>query len=333
MTGENDTVDDFTGAGSGSGRDLGPDADPGPGAGHGPGAGRRRLAVVTGASSGIGLAAAVELARRGWSIALVGRDPARLDEAVTRVRSAAQVVPNLPGPAVITAYRSDFMAFASVRELAATLLDAYPSIDVLANNAGGAFGRRHTTVDGFERSIQVNHLAPFLLSHLLRPALAGGRIVNTASGAHTQGALDPEDLSRERHPYRQWIVYASTKQANILFTGEAARRWPEIVSVSFHPGVVRTRFGNDRRLVAGYLRFMPGLRTPEQGADTLVWLADTADTAESVESVESVNAVKSVDNGGYYMNRAPVRPRAIATDPELAARLWRASAAAVGLPD
>ena len=163
-----------------------------------------RIAIVTGASAGIGLAAAIELARRGWSLTLVGRDPRRLDEALAAVRAAAT--------APAAAQRCDFAELAQVRELAATLRERHPCIDLLANNAGGTSERRQRTVDGFELTIQSNHLAPFLLSHLLRDRLAGGRIINTASAAHRSGAVDPDDLNGER---RRWTVmgaYGSAKR-------------------------------------------------------------------------------------------------------------------------
>jgi len=273
----------------------------------------RLVAVVTGASSGIGLAAAEELARRGWVVAVVGRDEARLAEATARVRAAAGAT----GKADVTAYQCNFAILDEVRALAERLRAEHPRIDLLANNAGGAFSRRKTTVDGFELTIQVNHLAHFLLSNLLRDRLGGARIVNTSSGAHNSGRLDPSDLSSTRVGYRTFSVYGSAKQANILFAAEAARRWPEIVSTSYHPGVVRTRFGNDSRIVATFYRVMPGLRTPAKGAETLVWLA----TAEA----------DGIVNGGYYLDRKLVRPAAKAADPQLASRLWEASLAAVAL--
>ncbi|MEV4809735.1 SDR family NAD(P)-dependent oxidoreductase [Micromonospora avicenniae] len=266
----------------------------------------RRLVLVTGASSGIGLAAAVDLARRGDRVVLVGRDPARLQAAGDRVRDASGETPEL--------FRADFAVFDDVRRLAEKLRAAYDRIDVLVNNAGAIVLQPVTTVDGYELSIQANHLAPFLLSNLLRDRV--GRIVVTASGAHRSGALDPSDLNLPLRRYRAMTAYGTSKQANILFTAEAARRWPEIHAHCFHPGVVRTRFGNESRLVAAGMRLLP-FRSPEKGAETLLWLVNT-DPAR-------------LRNGAYYYNRRLRRPLRKAADPQLAARLWTASAKAVGL--
>lgn len=267
-------------------------------------------AVVTGANSGIGLAAAVALARRGGRVALVGRDRQRLDDAAATVRAAAA-----PGTEVV-GYRADFAELSQVRELATTLAEAYPRIDLLANNAGAVIPTRQSTVDGHELTIQANHLAPFLLTCLLRERLAGGRVVNTSSDAHTGGRLDPANLDGTG-AYRAFTAYGSSKQANILFAAEAARRWPEILSTSYHPGVVRTRFGRDSRLIGTFYRLAFFLRSPEKGADTLLWLA-TAPAGE-------------IRNGGYYYDRRPARPSAAAADPATAAALWEASTRAVGL--
>lgn len=267
----------------------------------------RRLVVVTGASSGIGLAAAVHLACRGDRVVLVGRDPARLQAAAERVREASGERPEL--------FRADFAVLDDVRGLAERLRDAYDRIDVLANNAGAIALQPLTTVDGFELSIQANHLAPFLLTNLLADRI--GRIVVTASGAHRFGALNPDDLNSPLRRYRPMGAYGTSKQANILFTAEAARRWPHIPAYSFHPGVVRTRFANDSRLVAFGMRVLP-FRSPEKAAETLAWLANQ-DPGRLV-------------GGGYYYNRRLRRPYRKAADPRLAARLWAASAEAVGIP-
>jgi NAD(P)-dependent dehydrogenase (short-subunit alcohol dehydrogenase family) len=263
--------------------------------------------VITGASSGIGHAAAIDLARRGHEVVLVGRDPARLTAAGQDVREITGATPAL--------FRADFAVLDDVRRLADGLRAAYDRIDVLANNAGAIVVRPITTVDGYELTMQANHVAPFLLSQLLHDRVS--RIVTTASDAHRNGALDPDDLSGPAGRYRPMRTYGTSKQANILFAAEAARRWPHVVSVSFHPGVVRTRFFADNRLVSLGMRIAPFLRTPERGADTLVWLA--------------THPASNLVNGGYYMDRRLRQPATSATDPELAARLWTASCKAVGL--
>lgn len=281
MTGENEAVEDLTESG--------------------------RVAVVTGANSGIGLAAALGLARLGWAVTLVGRDQGRLDAALAQVRAA--------GSAAASAHRCDFAVLADVRSLAATLRAEHPRIDLLANNAGGSTATRQTTVDGFELTIQTNHLAPFLLSHQLREQLRGGRIINTASAAHRAGRLDPDDLNAAGERYLPLAFYSSAKQANILFAAEAGRRWPDILSTSYHPGIVRTRFGRDSPVMALFYRTWPFLRTPAKGAQTLIWLAG-ADRA-------------AITNGGYYIDLRLRQPSRGAADPALAARLWEASLAAV----
>jgi NAD(P)-dependent dehydrogenase (short-subunit alcohol dehydrogenase family) len=131
-----------------------------------------------------------------------------------------------------------------------------------------------------------------------------------------QGRLNPDNLNGTGQAYVPLMVYGSAKQANILFTVEATKRWPEIVSVAYHPGVVRTRFGNESAIYGFFYRWAPGLRSPERGARTLVWLA-TVDRSE-------------LTPGGYYMDEKVRRPAPKATDPDAAAALWNASLTAVG---
>jgi daunorubicin C-13 ketoreductase len=268
-----------------------------------------QVLVVTGASSGIGLAAAEQLARRGGQVVMVGRDAGRLEAAAAKVREIARTSPPV-------ALRADFARFDEVRVLADAIRDRFSSIDVLANNAGGIIRRKTATADGYEATIQANHLSPFLLTLLLREQLRGGRIVNTSSDAHRSNGLDPADL-QGANGFTMWRAYGSSKQANILFTGEATRRWPDILSTCFHPGVVRTRFGVPAgSVVATFFKLYPFLNTPDQGADTLGWLA-SAPAAE-------------LTPGGYYIKRKLKSPVPSATDPALATRLWDASLAAVG---
>ncbi|GAA2376295.1 SDR family NAD(P)-dependent oxidoreductase [Dactylosporangium salmoneum] len=267
-----------------------------------------RTVVITGASSGIGLAAAIDMARRGANTVLVGRNPARLEAAAAAVRGVA-------GGRAVPAYRSDFAKLDDVHVLVDHLRQRYERIDVLANNAGGVVRGHQVTADGLDATLQTNHLAAFLLSNLLREQLRGGRIINTASGAHAMGALDPADL-RGAHRRGLWRQYGSAKQANILFAAEAARRWPDIMSAAYHPGFVRSRFGSNIG-VSAIAKVLPFARSPEQGADTLVWLAATPRV--------------QLTSGAYYSDRKVARPTKETADPALAARLWEASLSAVGL--
>jgi NAD(P)-dependent dehydrogenase (short-subunit alcohol dehydrogenase family) len=270
-----------------------------------------RTIVVTGASSGLGLAAAKQFAETGDRVVVVGRHPERLADAVAQVRAAG-------GGREPGRFRADFERLDDVRALAAHLLEAYPTIDVLASNAGGMVDRYRRTPDGFEATLQGNHLAPFLLAHLLRDRLAGGRVINTASDAHKRQNLDPDDLVGSPQRFNRWQNYGAAKAANILFAAEAARRWPDVLSMSFHPGLVRTNFGTGR-LIRVFYRFAPFLITPEKAGALLVWLATTP--------------AAELTNGGYYVGHDLTQPSGIAADPGVAARLWASSAKAVGVED
>jgi len=280
-----------------------------------------RVALVTGASSGIGLAAATGLARLGAHVVLVGRDPERLSAATDQVQAAGGQAAGGAGGGVAAAYRADFTRLDDVRELGERVRDAHPRIDLLVNNAGGLVMKRGLTVDGFETTIQTNHLAGFLLTQLVRERLRGGRIIMTSSDSYREGRLGAMDvtevgLNDDGHKYKAGRAYGNSKQANILIAREANRRWPDVFATSFHPGQVRTRFGAGT--IAGlYFKIAPFLKTPAQGADTLLWLATTPRD--------------QLTPGGYYIDRRLREPAGPTDDPELAARLWDASLAAVGL--
>jgi NAD(P)-dependent dehydrogenase (short-subunit alcohol dehydrogenase family) len=258
-----------------------------------------RTIVITGGSDGIGAAAARELTREGNQIVVVGRSPQK-----------TQAVAEEIGADFLLA---DFSKLDDVRALAAQLLEKYPRIDVLANNAGGIMGERTVTADGHELTFQINHLAPFLLTSLLRERLveSSATVINTSSVANRlYGRLDIDDLDAEKK-YTPNLAYGNAKLANILFTKELDRRYGAdgISTAAFHPGVVATGFS------AGVLsRF---LLTPAKGADTLVWLA---------------TSTPGVDwkRGEYYAKRKPAKMNPQASDAELAARLWDRSAEMVG---
>ena len=268
--------------------------------------GERRTIVVTGGSSGIGLAAAAGFARGGAEVVLLGRDPGRLRHAVEVVREAGGRTP--------AAYRADFAVLDEVRAAGAAVAAAHERIDVLVNNAGQLAPTRRLTVDGFDPGVQVNHLAGFLLAHLLLDRLRAAtqaRIVTTGSVAEMWGTLDVRRPGRRQ--LSRWAAYGAGKQANLLFTVEAARRWGPygIVPTCFFPGLIRSRFGRRSPLFSlGKLVFS----SPERGADTLLWLAD-----------EPAAAVP----GGYFAWRRPFVATGRSVDPVRARLLWEASLAAV----
>ena len=274
--------------------------------------GRVTLVVITGATRGIGQAAAVELARRGAEVAVVGRE-------AERVRAVAEEAAAAGGAAPVHQHVADLLLMSEVRRLADEVRNSYEHIDVLANNAGALFASREVTAEGFERTFALNHLAPFLLANLLRDRLGGGRVVTTASDAHTGGRLDFDDLQSERS-YSAMRVYGTSKLCNILFTRELAKRAPELHANCFHPGVVRTGFGKNENGIWKVLATIgaPFLRSPERGARSLVWLSLSDDADEL--------------NGEYVEDEKVATPSAQARDGALARELWERSAHLVGLP-
>jgi NAD(P)-dependent dehydrogenase (short-subunit alcohol dehydrogenase family) len=262
--------------------------------------------LLTGATRGIGRAAAIELARQGAEVALVGREAERVRAVAGEARAAG-------GGAPVHEHVADLMLMAHVRALAAEVLERYERIDVLANNAGALFASRQVTSEGLERTFALNHLAPFLLTDLLRDRLEGGRVVTTASDAHTSGRLDLDDLQSERS-YAAMRVYGTSKLCNILFTRELAKRAPELHANCFHPGVVRTGFGKNERGIWKVLTTVGGpfFRSPERGARSLVWLALSEEAAELT--------------GEYVQDEKVLAPSAQAQDDTLAEGLWERSA-------
>ena len=267
--------------------------------------------LLTGATRGIGRAAAIEMAAQGAELALVGRD-------AERVREVAQEAKAAGGGAPVHEHVADLTLMSEVRALAEEVRGRYEHIDVLANNAGAMFATRRETSEGFEQTFALNHLAPFLLTNLLRDHLAGGRVVTTASDAHKTGRLDLEDLQAAKS-YSAMRTYGTSKLCNILFTRELARRAPELHANCFHPGVVRTGFGKNENGIWKVLTTLVGpfIRSPERGARSLVWLA-LSDQAASL-------------TGEYVHNEKVTTPSAQAQDDSRAEGLWEKSAELVGL--
>jgi len=270
------------------------------------------LVVLTGATRGIGRAAAIELARQGAEVVLVGRDPERV-RAVAREAAAAGA------GAPVHEHVADLTLMSEVRALAEEVRGRYERIDVLANNAGALFASRKETGEALEQTFALNHLAPFLLTSLLRDRLDGGRVVTTASDAHKSGLLDLDDLQSTKS-YSAMRVYGTSKLCNILFTRELARRAPQLRANCFHPGVVRTGFGKNDNGIWKLLTTIgaPFFRSPQRGAGSLVWLA-LSDAAAGL-------------TGEYIQDARVLAPSAQAQDELLAERLWERSAELVGLP-
>jgi NAD(P)-dependent dehydrogenase (short-subunit alcohol dehydrogenase family) len=273
-----------------------------------------KVCVVTGATSGIGKAAAAALARQGAQVVLVGRDRGRAEAAAAEMGAASTVPPKVE--------IADLTSMDQVRALAGRLA-SLERIDVLINNAGLVLGERRVTQDGFEHVFAVNHLAPFLLTNLLLPKLTGSalaRVVTVTSDAHSAASLDLDDPSLE-HGWNSWRSYANSKLANILFTRELARRLDGtgVTANCAHPGVVRTGFGRESSplLRFGLTLARPFLLSPERGADTIVYLASSPDVAG--------------ETGGYYVKRQRREPSAAARDDAAARKLWDISEKLTGL--
>jgi NAD(P)-dependent dehydrogenase (short-subunit alcohol dehydrogenase family) len=272
--------------------------------------------VITGATNGIGLAAAVELARRGALLTLVARNEARAAQAVRQIQAAAR-------GASVDLFIADLASQASIRQLAIDAQAKYSSIQVLINNAGAIYATRQLSPDGIELTWAVNHVAPFLLTTLLLDRLKAStpaRIVTTSSDAHEGARIPFDDMNAEG----SWggfgfPRYGQTKLANILFTVELARRLAGtgVTANCFHPGFVATGFNRNNGVLMriGMAISRPFARSTAKGAQTLVWLVDSEAAGET--------------GGGYFVDEHLVTPSAAAQDREAASHLWQLSEAQI----
>jgi NAD(P)-dependent dehydrogenase (short-subunit alcohol dehydrogenase family) len=269
--------------------------------------------VITGASDGIGAAAARTLKASGHNVVVVGRDPDKTKSIATEISAPFEI--------------ADFSDLAQVAKLAASLNNKYEAIDALANNAGVMFGTFAKTVDGFERTFQVNHLAPFLLTHLLHGKLVASKatVVNTSSMTNLMwGKLDLTDLNNVNN-YDEKRAYGTAKLCNILFTKELDRRYRStgISAVAFHPGVVSTNFASDPLSAFHQVYHSDGkptlpMITPDAGADQLIWIAEGTAGADW-------------QLGEYYDLRKPGATHEQANDADLAVKLWEQSTKLLGI--
>lgn len=277
-----------------------------------------KLCLVTGATGGIGHAVATDLARRGARVLAVARDGSRGTAAAERIGRA------VPG-AQIDVLTCDLSRLRAVRELAATVLHRYPQLDVLVNNAAVVMFERVTTEDGFETSFAVNHLAPFLLTNELIPALkrsGQARVVTVTSDQYKRVKSVPWDDLQGEHVFKPLQTYNRTKLYNAWFTRVLAEKvaGSGVTANCASPGFVRTGLArNARGAFAGFIRFTtPFQTTPEKGAGTPVHLVTSPDL--------------SAVNGAFFSNRKQVPWTGLASDDQQARRLWQISAQLCVLP-
>ena len=278
----------------------------------------QRTIMVTGATSGIGKETARELAIRGAQVAVVGRNESKAEATVTAIREVT-------GNDKVDYLLADFASLEDVRRLAGQFKQRYGRLDVLVNNAGAMFFRRQESVDGYEMTFAVNHLAPFLLTNLLLETMqtsAPARIVTVASDAHDGATMEFDNLQFEKD-YSGMKAYGRSKLANILFSYELARRLEgsAVTSNAMHPGFVSTGMGSNNlpRWLAGVLPRVtrPFARDVARGAETVVYLVDSS-------QVETVS-------GLYFMDKQPIKSSPITYDEALARQLWQISAEMVDL--
>lgn len=269
--------------------------------------------IITGASDGIGKAAARILKTSGAEVVIIGR-------SAEKTRKAGEELG-------VKYYVADFTKLSEVRRLGAELKSAYPHIDYLFNNAGGGYGKREVTADGYEKTFQINHLSHFLLTYLLLDNLLESRavIVNTSSIGNTMNRLELTDLNLEKR-YNCRMAYGNAKLENILFAKEFDRRYGSkgVSMAAFHPGNVATNFGADSPGMmhtiyhTAFGRKLMRLITPEEGAANLVWFTE--------------NAPGTVwKSGEYYKDRKVGKAHKLAYDPAVARGLWEESERLAGI--
>lgn len=266
--------------------------------------------LITGGTSGIGKAAAFDLAGREANIIIVGRNSDKTLQVVDELKSINK-------SAMIDYFIADLSSLESVRKLADDFKAKYRKLDVLINNAGLIIGERWVTADGYEYTLALDHLSPFLLTGLLLEVLRDGhssRIIMVNSVMHLLGKIRFDDLMLQK-AYTANKAYCQAKLANMLFTYELASRLKgrNITVNALNPGAVRTNFGNDLKgLYKGLIKLSrPFMRSPEKGAETVVYLA-------SSDEVEGIS-------GRYFMNNKQVKSSKQSYKKDLAKRLWKES--------
>jgi NAD(P)-dependent dehydrogenase (short-subunit alcohol dehydrogenase family) len=277
-----------------------------------------KTVLLTGGTNGIGLEASVELARRGATLVIVGRDPGRTERALAEIKQRS-------GSNDVTALLCDFSSQAQIRKLAADFRAQHDRLDVLVNNAGAVHAQRSLTEDGIEATFAVNHLGYFLLTNLLEDLVvksAPSRIVSVASRAHYRSTLDFDDLGYAKGGYTTMGAYSRSKLANVLFSNELARRLAgKGVTVNcLHPGVVATGiWAKSPKWAQPIIAILRPLFfiSAEQGGKTITQLAADAEGA--------------TQTGQYFSDGKLAKAGRQARDEALAKRLWDVSTQLTGL--
>jgi retinol dehydrogenase-14 len=275
-----------------------------------------KVVLITGGTSGIGKAAATALAGMGATVVITGRNEERGKRALQEIREES-------GNDGVELILADLTVQDEVRRLAEELRERHNQLEVLVNNAGLVLSERTETPDGIETQLAINHLAPFLLTNLLLDLLkesAPSRIVTVSSDAHRWAKIDLDDL-QSRKRYRGMQVYGKTKLANIMFTYELAERLEGtgVTANCMHPGGVNTNFGNNQGGPMNLLfrLFKPFMRSPEQGADTLIYLVSSPEVEGMTGKYLADRKVKAASDAAY--------------DETTRKRLWEASEELTGL--
>jgi len=270
----------------------------------------RPLAVITGASAGIGKASAIALGQSGWDIIGTGRDPARTAAAEADIRAA------LPEGATFTMLRADFDSMAQVARLARDIAGLASRVDALINNAGGVRDGDYRTVDGLEATFAANHLSAFLLTRELLPLMrAGARIIAVSSSAHAYCAGMNWDDLQFAHGFSPGAAYCQAKLANLLFTRQLALRLSGtgITAQAMHPGIIASNFYSHGDASMRSHLDQHGGNPPEHAARTIAWMATSGECG--------------LRAGRYFHDLTEEVPAPPALDDGAAARLWRESEA------
>jgi NAD(P)-dependent dehydrogenase (short-subunit alcohol dehydrogenase family) len=264
--------------------------------------------LITGATSGIGKVSARELARMGARVVIVGRNPQKIQATTAEILAATGVQ--------VESMQADLSLMSEVQRLAEEFLQRYDQLDVLVNNAGAYFTKYETTAEGYEHTIALNYLSPWLLTHYLLDCLkasAPARIINVSSSAHIFKEVDFKDLQYKKG-FVAWLAYSQSKLMDLYFTYELARRLngTEVTVNALHPGFVDTNFGKNGGITGFFFKWLKKMQiSPEKGAETIIYLASSSDVA----------AV----SGKYFVEKKAVKSSIASRNPKTASRLWEAT--------